>query len=143
MWPDGVRFPWHKEMFNWLRFMQCPVPLRALLEAKGLARPQPALLPHVIIADPVGAPLLRQSRWRVYTTPKGCKAKYQIQRGKKGVPLQKIVMPDAEIVRFANGNGCDVRRDNLISTTWRQLALTRAKKKAKAVEKKAALQVAA
>lgn len=130
-------FPWYQAMFDWIR--QSPV--RALLEAKGLARTQPALLPHVIIADVEDAPLLRQSRWRVFRTPKGCKARFQIARGRKGIPAHKLLLPDAPVVRFSNGCGTDLRRANLISTTRSAVAQEMRARKAKEKEK-ATLQVA-
>ena len=116
-------YPWHQQMLDWVRFIQSP--LRAVLEDKGLTPSQPKPLPHVIIADTVDAPLLKSSRWRVFKTPKGCRAKFQIQRGQKGMPLQKLILPGAKIVRFKNGCGTDVRRSNLISTTRKAVALER------------------
>jgi hypothetical protein len=130
--------PWLNEMDAWVRHLRSP--LRAMFEAKGFAPKELQLSPHVVIASVEDADLLKLRRWRVFPTRGGCRAKYQLQSGPRGLPLHRMVMVGAKIVRLKNRNGLDVRRCNLFETTKQQLALEcRARKAAKRKAQQAAV----
>jgi len=103
-----------------------------MFEAKGFAPKEPRPSPHVVIASIEDAELLKLRRWRVFPTRGGCRAKYQLQSGPRGLPLHRMVLAGAKIVRLKNRNGLDVRRCNLLKMTKQQMALEcRARKAAK------------
>lgn len=97
-------------------------PLRSYIEEKGYAPPPPTISHHVILASPEDEELLKLRRWRVFPTYGGRRAKYQAQSGPRGLPLQRMVVVGAKVVRFRNRNGLDCRRSNLLKTTRQQIA---------------------
>ena len=111
--------PWADQMAAWVWHQLSPI--RAWLEANGLAPKEPEPTAHVILTSPEDACLLKQRRWRVFPTKKGHRARWYLQAGRRGLPLQRMIYPTAEAITFDNGNGLDVRRENVRRTTIRKL----------------------
>jgi hypothetical protein len=70
---------------------------------------------------------------------RGGLASFELKAGPRGLPLQRHILADAKIVRFINGNGLDVRRQNLREMSMREVAKERyAHRKKEREEAKAA-----
>jgi hypothetical protein len=81
-------------------------PLRKHIEEKGMMPERPPL---------------KKRRWRALPTPKGHRAKFYLQQGRRARPLQRMIFPNAEVIEFRDGSGLDLRRINLRCTTLRTL----------------------
>lgn len=111
-------FPWDRAAIDWLHYAQSPI--HHILDDKGLAPKPPTPKHHVIIADRGGEAegWLKSAKWSALPTSKGCRARYFLhRRTRKGTPLHRLLLPDAKVVRFKNGNGLDLRRANMVVTT--------------------------
>ena len=130
-------FPWDDALASYVSYQRSP--LRSLIDERGLAPkfPQPKM--HVVFASPVDRPLLELRRWRVWPTRPRCRAKWELKAGPKGLPLQRMIMAGAKVVRFRDGNGMNMQRENLLEITPQQLAEEwRAKRTALRKEREAA-----
>jgi hypothetical protein len=130
-------FPWSDDLASYVSYQRSQ--LRSLIDERGLAPkfPQPKM--HVVLASPVDRPLLELRRWRVWPTRPRCRAKWEIKAGPHGLPLQRMILAGAKVVRFRDGNGLDCRRENLLEITPQQLAEEwRAKRAALRKEREAA-----
>jgi hypothetical protein len=115
--------PWDDAMAAWISHKKMPPYLRQIMEEKGMAPNRPPPSPHVIICDASDAHLLSMRRWRVFPTRPRCRAKVQLQGGPRGMPFQRLVLSGAKnAVRFINGSGTDVRRENLRRVTRKEIA---------------------
>jgi HNH endonuclease len=86
---------------------------------------------------------LRERRWRVWPTRPRCRAKLELKSGPHGLPLQRMVMAGAKVVRFRDGNGLDCRRENLVAMTKQELAEEWRARKAAAQKERDAAKAAA
>jgi hypothetical protein len=129
-------FPWADDAAAWVAHQRSP--LKHWIEERGLAPRFPDPKMHVVVASPVDRPLLELRRWRVFPTRPWCRAKWQLASGRRGLPLQRMILSSAKVVRFKDGNGLNVMRTNLQSMTLKQLAEEARAGKAAEKAKKAA-----
>ena len=113
-------FPWDDDLASYVSYQRSP--LRSLIDERGLAPkfPQPKM--HVVFASPEDRPLLELRRWRVWPTRPRCRAKWELKAGPHGLPLQRMILAGAKVVRFRDGNGMNVQRENLVAMTKQELA---------------------
>jgi hypothetical protein len=129
---------WSNETENWVRHQRMHPTLRAHAEAIMPAPEKRAPAP-LILCSPEDRPLLELRRWRVHKPGHGCRVPWYVQAGPRGMPLQRMILAGAKVVRFLNGCGLDCRRENLLAMTKQQLAEEwRAKKAAAQKEREAA-----
>ncbi len=113
-------FPWNDEQAAWDAHQRHP--LRNYIEEKGLAPPEPRVSHHVIIADALDGDLLRERRWRVYSSKPWMPHRFEVRGGPgNGMPLHQHVMHGEKWVRIINSNGCDVRRANVLVMSYEQI----------------------
>lgn len=118
----------HSDAFEfWQKTRVTNPTVRRILQEKGrlVDEPPPPPEPHVILLSPDDAWLFKLRRWRVFNSPARKKATYEVKRGIVGKALQRLVLPDAPIVQFVSGNGCDCRRSNLKATTMKEVCSDR------------------
>ena len=122
-------FPWSDELVAWDAHQRHP--LKAFLDAKGLAPPEPRFSHHVVIADAADAELLRGRRWRVIPSARRTRHKVELRGGTgRGLPIHRHIMGRGDCVRVINRNACDVRRVNLARMTRKEIAADRCARKA-------------
>ena len=92
----------------------------------GILPPEPPRpQPYVILLDTIDRDLFKLRRWRVVRSPPGKLNKFEVAGSVKGRRLHRMLLPDAEVIRIVNRNGCDVRRENLEATTMRAVCQKR------------------
>jgi hypothetical protein len=129
--------PWNDSLATWTSFQTSPV--RRLFEEKGWLPEKPDVKMHVILCSREDRPLLELRRWRVFRPGPGCRVPWYVQAGPRGLPLQRMILAGAKVVRFLNGCGLDCRRENLVAMTRQELAEEwRARKAAAKKEREAA-----
>lgn len=112
-------FPWNDEVAAWEA--HCRHPLRSYIEEKGLAPPVARISHHVIIASRRDADLVADRRWRVYPAKPWMPHEFELRGGGRGLPLHQHAMDRGKQVRVIDGNGCDVRRENLRPMTRNEI----------------------
>jgi hypothetical protein len=118
--------PWDDAMERWVSHQISPI--RSMLEEKGYKPEKPAQSQHVILISHEDAHLLTTRRWRVFRTTNGRRVRWVVQSGPRGLGLHRFIHPSAECVAMENGNGLDLRRENLRRTTLRQILKERNKR---------------
>lgn len=123
-------YPFDEELQHWREMQALPEKMKAGLAEKGVPvyRPAPQPLPHVILLSIDDVALFKLRRWRVFKSPARKKAKFEVKRGVVGKALQRMVLPDAEIVQFKSNDGTDCRRKNLTATTMKEVCKSRAQR---------------
>lgn len=124
-------YPFDDALETWRKYRVTHPLIRKMLKEKGRAvdTPPPPHKHHVILLSPEDAHLFKLKRWRVFKSPARKKAKFTVQRAVMSKALQRLVLPDAKIVQFVSGDGCDCRRSNLKATTMKSVALERRSKR--------------
>ena len=92
---------WDDKMATWVGRQTSP--FRKHIEEKGMMPERPRTSQHVIIIDHEDAHLLKKRRWRALPTPKGHRAKFYLQQGRRARPLQRMIFASAEVIEFRDG----------------------------------------
>ncbi len=106
-------YPHHDALEEWKRLSSTTI--RGMLVKKGLLSEHPPRpLPHVILVSRDDREAFTWRRWRVFPSPRGKLAKFEVKSRIVSKALHRMLMPEAKRISFANNDGCDCRRENLV-----------------------------